>query len=790
MDLARLLRLRTFLQRPLYSLVVVATLGLGLGLSAAIFSVVDGVLFQPLPFRHPGQLVYLQDWLPDSNPSTLVTTPATFADWRQARSFEGLAAFSLGSRLTLTGEDNTQRLWHAHITPDFFRLLGVPLVRGPGFSQHGAQAAEQVILTHSLWQARFSGDEQIIGKRLETAEGSKVIVGVLPSEFTFPYPLKLVEPRLLSPLLLPDPPQDRQSRFLSVIGRLAEGISLESAREEMAEISRRLSAQHPEMAENQGVAMTPLHDVVTRDSYSKLGLLFLSVVFVLLIAMANVANLSMLAWERRGRELAIRSALGAGSARLSSLVLAEGALFGLAGGLFGLLLLALAFPALLGFLPERMQLVRGVDLDWRVVLFTLGVGVGAGGMSAIIPTLKFAWPLNIRLLRSGLSATSQSRPVRSFLVAAEVCLVFVLLIGAGFSISSLVSLLRTDLGFEPEGALLALVSLPREDYANPDVKGEFYQRLLERISGLGSVEAAGALNTPLLINASRGSEVRIDGRELPVAPEVHYLTPGALGALGLKVIRGGLPAESDLAQSAVLVNETAARLFWEEGEVLGGSIRLDEASPPLPVRGIVRDARLRSLSEPPGPEILVVGRPDWGSTLSVVVRSSQRAEELFPAVSQILHEMDRRVSAEFSTLPQLVAASTAERRLSALLLAVFSSASLALAMVGCYGVTSQAVNQRRRELGIRIALGADPGRIGRLVFRSGAWPVLAGLTAGLLVSRFALHTLSAQFGDSAAPWALIYLVVILVLLLTTLLALALPARRALRLNPVDVLRVE
>jgi putative ABC transport system permease protein len=792
--------LRVLRRNPVFSLVAVVTLGLGIGANTALFSITNAVVFRPLPFAEPERLLTLWESSAKSDNSRVIVSPANYLDWReQTRSFEEMGAYTEDFYNISEDDSRPERVSAANATPSLFHTLGVRPALGRTFLPEEARpdAPRVVLLSHGLWQRRFGGDANVVGKSVKVNGNPFTVVGVLPQDF-------IISPRryeVYTSLRFSDTQRvNRRGRYLTVIARLRPGVTYEQARAEMNAVGARLSAQYPD--ENAGRAAT-VHPLELIGGGTRTALLMLlgAVGFTLLIACANVASLLLGQAAGRRKEMAVRAALGAGRLRLVRQMLTESLTLSLAGGLAGLLLAKWGVGLLVSLSPSSLPRAEQAGLDMRVLGFTLLVSTLTGLAFGLVPALQASKVDLTDALKAGARSAAGGRRslVRGALVAAEVALSLVLLVGAGLLVKSFVRLTEVELGFNPERVVAADISLPYR-YNSPEKRMEFFRQLLTRVEALPGVSSAAVSQSVPLSGEEHGAQFMAVGRE--PAPDgsdrygsiYHRVSEGYFKALGVRLLKGRDLTERDTAGApgVALVNETLARQVFPGEDPLGKQIVLDRTPPrPREIVGVVSDTRYVTPRREPVPQIYVSYLDDPYHHMSLAVRATGDPAALVNGIREELSAMDKEVPlANVKEMEEYVSESLSPQRFSALLLTAFAVAALLLAALGVYGVISNSVTRRTHELGIRIALGARRGDVLRLVVGQGMRLVLLGLGAGL-AGAFALTRLmeSLLYGVSAFDPA-VFAGVSLLLAATALVACYLPARRATRVDPMTALRHE
>ncbi|MFL6227268.1 MAG: ABC transporter permease [Pyrinomonadaceae bacterium] len=798
-----------------FTAVAVLTLALGIGANTAIFSAVNSVLLRALPYAAPDQLVLAWEVTPKGRQTTV--TPADFLDWRaQAASFSELAATS-GVDFTVTDEGEPARVRGASVSTNFFRLLGTSPALGRTFDGDGATAGDwhTVVISHSFWQSRFGGDAGVVGKTITLNGAAYQIVGVMPREFRWQNLAPLSSAGELAELFVPavrkDIPQlgaqtdrdltaSRKTSYMRVVGRMKPNVSLAQAQSEMDAVAARLATQYPETNAGAGVRLIPLKRFLVGDSRPALLMLLAAVGLVLLIACANVANLFLARATTRRKELAVRAALGAARARLVRQLLTESVLLSLVAGGVGLLFAVWGVQGLVSLLPNDLPRLNDVAIDANVLLFTLAVSTVTGLAFGLVPALQVSRVDLTETLKEGTGkATGAHGRSTRVLIVLEVAVSLVLLVGAGLLIKSFVLLQQVKPGFDPSKLLALNISLPPTKYATPKEKSRFFEQLLERIRAVPGVKDAGAaLNLPF-----PGDDIlfplRVEGEPEPAPGEVssinyQVVSPDYFRAMQIPLLAGRDISDADRADASgvVVLNEAAVKRYFAGADPLGKRIRLgSDDSPLLTVVGVVNDIRQRTLDAPPKPEAYVSYQQSPFGFMGVAVRTEGDPATLTGTVRGAVANLDAQiVSTNVHTMNELMSESLARQRSVSVLTGAFGLVALLLASVGIYGVISYMVTQRTREIGIRIALGARAGDVLRMIVGYGMGLTLVGVAAGLAASFALTRAMSGLLYEVSASDPLIYVAVALLLSAVALVACLVPARRAMRVDPMVALRYE
>jgi putative ABC transport system permease protein len=789
---------RQLARSPGFTAVAVLTLALGIGANTAMFSVVHGVLLRPLPFQQPNRLVLVHLTSPAQGETRVPLSIADFLDWQSQNSAFGKMAAYSNAVLTLTGEPEAEQLTAAGVTAEFFSTLGASPLLGRAIQAGDDRpgSSRLVVLSQSLWERRFNSDPQIIGKTVTFGSRDLTVVGVMPSHFRFPQ--RTTE--AWTNLILAPPPR-RGPYFLRGIGRLKEGVSLEQAQAELATL-KQLAVSTGEPLGLRGLL---LHDYVVGDVRPAMLVLWGAVAFVLFIACANVANLLLSRAVARSREMAIRQALGAGWARLLRQILTESLLLAVAGGVLGLAAASWGVDWFRSLSPGGIPRVQEIRIDVPVLVFCAFAAVASAVLSALAPALRTLGGSLGQPLREGSRGASEggagAARLRSVLVSVEIALALILTLGASLMLNSFARLRQVDSGVRPEGVLTLQVTPVGPGYLQVPPLVAFYSQLQERLAALPGVESA-ALSISLPPDRlTVEEEFSLEGVGLapgeaaPVAPMV-MVSPGHFHTLGIPMLRGRDFSAADTAEAprVAIINQTLAGRYFPGQDPLGKRIKQgapERDSPWMEIVGVVGDVKYRGLREGPQPVFYEPLAQNPARPMFVVMRTSLDPLNLAPAVRAEIRALDPDVPASnVRTMEQLISESLSQPGFQATLLTLFSGTALLLAGIGVYGVMAFVVTQRIGEIGIRMALGAQPRDIFGLVFRRALAVVLAGLAVGtaggLLLTRFLSGLL---FGVGTTDPAT-FVATGGVLAAVALLASYLPARRAMRVDPMVALRYE
>ncbi|MFL6227896.1 MAG: ABC transporter permease [Pyrinomonadaceae bacterium] len=789
---------RTLRKNPGFALVAIFTLALGIGANTAIFSVVNAVLLRPLPYPDADRLVDLSETYPGGFGSVSVPN---LEDWRwQTNAFEGIAAYTFRA-FSLQGGDSPERLTGERVSANYFDVLGVRPQFGRAFAPEEERAGSDhvVVLSDALWRRDFAADPRIVNRTIPLNGENYTVVGVMPPVANALY--KTVQ--VWAPLVFSDDERtDRGNHLYLSVGRIKPGVTVEQAQAEMDAIARRLAAQYPDADTGRGVRLLRINELLVGAVRRTLLVLMAAVGFVLLIACANVANLLLARAAGRTREIAIRAALGAGRLRLVQQFVTEGFVLSLAGGTLGVLLAwwgmtplgALAFP----FLPRAGE----IGIDARVLAFTLAVAALTSVVFGLAPAAQSVHVSVQESLKDGGHGSAVGLGggwMRSLFVVAEIASAFVLLVGAGLMIRSFVRLQGVEPGLNPEGVLTAKITLPFERYPDIDSTIRFNRQLIERVSALPGVEAAGLTTHLPVEEQGYNGNVVIEGKsypknEEPIA-EFRVVSPDYFRAVGVRLLRGRLLDEHDRegAQQVVVINETMARQVWRDEDPIGQHV-LDEKAT---VIGVVSDVKNYGLASPAIAEIYspFTQKLLTGSIIRRNVRLVLRSRLDEASLSEAVR---REVRAVDPTLPlysvrsmrEVIGTTLSYQRMSATLVGVLAALALTLALVGIYGVMAYTVAQHTREIGIRMALGAQTSDIIRLVVGRGMFLTAAGVAAGGAGSFALTRFISKLLYGVTATDPLTFAAIAVLLASVALAACLVPARRATKVDPMIALRYE
>jgi putative ABC transport system permease protein len=792
---------RMLVKSPGFALVAILTLALGIGANTAIFSVVNAVLLRPLPFKNSAQLVVLRET--HKNVGNVSVSYPDFLDWRQqSHSFAAMAAIN-NMGFNLSGVAQPEYIGGYAVSPNFLALLGVHPILGRDLlpSEEKPGTTPVILLSYQLWQSHLGGDSGVVGRSI-TLDGRRFsIVGILPPTFRFLDRTDVIVP---IGVFAADLTERGERGDMDVVGRLSSGVPLSEAAVEMNTITARLAEQYPLSNYGFGAHLASFREEFSGDTRLAVLVLFGAVVFVLLIACVNVANLFLVRGAARAREIALRLAFGASRGRVIRQMLTESLLLAFCGGVLGLILGAWGISALGYLLPADSLQTMGVRMDLSVFLFAGTIIILVAFAFGLIPARQATRPdLHETLKEGGRSATSSSAQhrLRGALAIAETALALVLLVGAGLMLKSLYHLIQVSPGFQPAHVLTMEMDLRTDQYSKDPAILNFWQQVLDRVRVIPGVQSA-ALGTvvPLTGNHDR-SDVTIEGLPLPGPgefphPDYHIISSAYTTAMGIPLLRGRTFTDSDneTAPLVGLVNATMARRFWTNGDPVGKRILREQPSGDekwITIVGVVADTKLYGLDNPARLEVYYPYRQRPYSDMNLVVRSAVDPSGLTASVRAAVAAIDKdQPIFAVHTMQQLVDDSISTRRLTLVLLGIFSALALLLAAIGIYGVMAYTVALRTQEIGIRMALGAQRRDVLRLVLGQGARIAFFGVAIGLAAAAALARLLSSLLFSVSASDPVTFAAVAVLLVAVALLACYIPARRALRVDPIIALRYE
>jgi putative ABC transport system permease protein len=788
---------RGLLRNPGFASVALLTLALGIGANSAIFSFVNGIMLRPLPYQEPERLVALDETAPLRQVSSMGVSFPNFLDWRaQNHVFTDIAAYTDAS-VTVAGIGDPEQTPGAYVSAGTFEILGVDPIVGSTFApdEDIPNQDNVAVISYALWQRRFGGTTDVLGKSVLLNGRQRVIIGVMPAGFNFP---EVAE--VWMPLGLDTKMWTRTDHGLSSIARLRPGVTLSRAREELKSIASNIEEQNPITNEGLSVNVFDLRQVLVSDYRLGATILLGVVGFVLLIACTNVANLLLARAATRQKEIAIRSALGAGRSRIFRQLLCESLVLGLAGGLLGLGFAAWARDLLLSAIPIKLPFWMQFQLDWRVLGFTIVVAVLTSIVFGAAPAFQAArTELNEVLKDGGRGVIGSRHRLRQGLVVLEVALSLVLLVGAGLMIRSFERLYHVSPGFNPDDVLTAKINLPRSKYRNREAA--FFEQLMDRVRALPGVESCAAVHNIPLGGDRWGRSLTVEGRpvlSVGEAPMINHevVTPGYFKSMGIPVMKGRDFNDADRADSQMvtIIDERLAKEFWPNEDPIGRRIRFgppEDNEPWHVIVGVVGAVQHERLDVTVRKTAYLTHSQVPVGSMTLVVRSNLAPQSLSGTLRGLVKEADPDLPlVRVMTMNEVVATSVWQTRLYAILFAVFAGLALVLAAVGIYGVMSYSVAQRTSEIGIRVALGAQSRDVLKLTLGNGMMLVSCGIGVGLAVSFLLTRLMQGLLFNTSTADPVTHIAMSLVLAITAFVACFVPARRAANVDPIVALRYE
>jgi putative ABC transport system permease protein len=802
--------LRMLAKHKAFTSVAVVTLALGIGANTAIFSVVNELLLSPLPYRDAEKIAMLWEVSPEGRHQN-TTSRANYRAWRaQNTSFQNVAAFT-DQRFNMTDAGEPEELSVQLATPEIFNVLGVDPLLGRTFLPEDGEPANMdiAVLSYPLWQRRFGGQSNIVGQQLTLNDRKFTIIGVMPPSFQFHIKSRSGTGRpaeVWSILPMPvGPGANDRGRFLSVVGRLKDGVSPEQAAAELRTIEARLSDETPEYNKNYSAEVLPLRDQFFGNVRRPLWLMLGAVGFVLLIACANVANLLLSLATSREKEIAVRAALGARRFRIVRQLLTESLLLALLGSALGLGFAYLGIKALVLISPRDLMSLQGVGLNLTVLAWTLGVSLLTGIIFGLAPALHVSrLNLNDSLKDGGKSESAQaggSRRLRNALVVSEIALAVVLLASAGLLIRSFIRLQQVDRGFETDNLLTMIVRVPNSRYREDAQFVNFFSQALERTRHLPTVRSAGMVNfLPLYGGLGSATGFKIVGRPEPPpgqgpSTDVRVADAGYFQTMGIPLLRGRNFSDSEQRETkhVILINEALARKHFPDQDPIGRRLDVEMFDTPQPAEiiGVVGNVRYDSLIDE-SPPAVYFPHPDLTyAFMTLVIRTDGDPTAIAPAVQREIRALDpNQPISDVRTMNQVMADWVSRSRFNTLLLGLFAGLATLLSAVGIFGVMNYSVALRTREIGLRLAVGAQPRQVLLLVLRQGLVLTVVGIVLGLAAAFALTRLLSGLLFGVGAVDVTTFTTISLLLVLVSLLACYLPARRAMRIDPLRALRYE
>ena len=793
--------LRLLRRQPGFAVVAISTLALGIGATTAVFTVVNGVLLRPLPYADPDRILLLLNGR-NGRLSTSFSPPNLRDVTTRSGVFTESAAFD-GSSVNLTGQGEPQRLQAADVTGGFFPVLGVSAGRGRFLQESDIEAGGRVmVLSDRLWRRQFGGRMDVIGTMLRIDGIAFEIVGVAPPEFTFPGNPDFWRPLMLTPHQLSD--TQRGAQWVGGLARLKPGVTLAQANGAMAVVAEQLARDFPNTNDGRTMAAVPLQERIVRTIRPALLMLLGAVLLVLLIACVNVANLLLARANARGREVAVRAAVGAGRGRLVRQFLVESLVLGGVGAIGGLAVAWTANRALVTLGPASIPRLADVSMDWRVLVFAMAAACGTSILFGLIPALSTTGASLSQAVMTGRgSLGTGGHRARRLLVVCEMALAVVLLVGAGLLVRSYQRLSGVNPGFAADHVLTFHLALPEAKYPSATATHDLMATYVARLGGLPGVERAAAVfGLPLDSDFSASSSFTRQGDVNSVnepSAGMRIVTPDYFATLKIPLRSGRVFNDHDNAGAGevVVINEEAVRRYWPDKNPIGQQIKLGVRlvtgirSGPKTIVGVVGDVKYGGLDLAAPPEVFLPYAQHPVDSLTIAIRTKGEPSSIVPSARAELAALDRELPiADIKPMESLIGASIAERRFIMLLLAAFAAVALTLAAIGVYGVLAYVVSQRTQEIGLRMAIGATPGDVVQLFLREGVVLAAAGLVVGLAAAAAASRTLSSMLFDVGSGDPMTFISVTAVLVGAALAASYLPARRAAHVDPMEALRCD
>ncbi len=787
---------RMMLRRPGFAAIAILTLAIGIGACTAIFSIVDAVLLRSLPYSEPDRILQLREVTRKG--SRVAVAEPNFLDIRaQNHSLETLALYSSGLT-TVTGGAVPVRVNVAVVSGDLFRVFDVLPSVGRVFTEEESKAGggTVAVVSYGFWQRLLGGNADVTSSALNIDNRSMTVIGVMPPGFDFPEKTEVWIPRNVYP-----PNTSRTAHNWRVIARLRPDVSLKAARSELNALAGSLKQQYGEEIDMIGVSLIPLQEFMVGDIRSGLLLIFGAVAFLLLIACANVANLLLARAASRQKELAVRAALGATRFRLARQFIAESWVLALIGGALGVLISFWGLDLLIALNQENLPRANEIHVDARALVFTLILSFFVAVVLGVISAMRASgYDLQRALKEGGRDQSSiASNRLRGIFVVSEFALTLVLLIAAGLLGKSFLSLLSIDPGFRPEGAVVMDVSLPfPEDEQQQQQLVAFHNQLLEKLENLPGVVAVGGINDlPMAVDGADGTFLIDNDRTKSGYGDFRVTSPGYFAAMGIPLLHGRVFDSSDTANSphAAVISQSLAELYFPQEDAIGRQIQfgnMDGDPRLLNIIGVVGDVRDRGLDTRVSPTVYTyyLQRPRKASDFSIIARTKTDPAALISSMRREVESLNGNVPSSFRTLEQVFSSSLDERRFSLVVFGVFAAAALALAIAGIYGVMSYSVTERTREIGVRMALGAQPGDVLKLVIRQGMKQAVIGVAIGLTASIILTRLIESMLFGVSATDPLTFVLLTSLLIVIALAACYVPARRATKIDPMVALRYE
>jgi putative ABC transport system permease protein len=786
-----------------FTLTALLVMALSICATVAIFSAVNTIVLRPLPYQNPERLAVV--WGTQAKNARVPASPADFLDWgRQTTTLDGLTAYS-GQSFNLTGAGDPERIEGAVVSPNFFQLLEMPPLVGRAFNETDQQGTGNrlAVISEGLWRRRFGGQNSIVGSRVLLNDESFQIVGVMPRDFQFPERVDLwVGPKEqvpAPPISLPGNVLElRAVRYLGIVGRLKPGIKLEQAQVDMGAIADRLAQQYPDSNEDHHLRLVPLQEEIVGKVKPVLLMLLGATALVLLTACSNVGNLLLGRAITRRKEISTRLALGASRLRIAQQVLTESVLLSLVAGAIGLLLAKFAIKALIAIGPATIPRAGQISIDGTVMWVTLLISILTGISFGLAPALQSRTTNLTDALNEGARGSSAGpgqHRLRSALVISQVALSFALLICGGLMFKSFYRLQNVNLGFDPDSVLTMQISLPRSKYADPKQVTEFYKETVQRVGALPGVKSVGATSKLPLTGTGISGGVVIEGRPENPSEQLmmdrRVITEDYFKTMGIPLKQGRFFTSSDWGNpNVVVINETGAKRYWNGENPIGRRLRFEEAEDSwVEIVGVVADVRQANIEAEPKPELYIPYFQRPSHNMTVVAKLNSATSPSAASFRSEVAAVDKSQPVyNIRTMDQVVDEALAQPRFSVVLLGIFAATGLLLAAVGLYGVMTTSVANRTHEIGIRIAVGARPSTIIRMILVQGAVPVLIGLGLGLFLAFALTRSLGSLLFMVPSADLSTYLIASALFVLLMFVASLIPAWRASKLSPTLAIR--
>lgn len=784
---------RALIRRPLFAATVILTLAVGIGANTSVFTLVDGLLLAPLPYEEPEELVSLFQGNPVRGWSRVNVSPLNAQDWlERSRTLEDIAVY-YNHDFSLAGEGPPELLSGIRVAPNLLGLLGSTPALGRGFSDEevGVGRDGVVILADGFWQRYFAGDPGALGSTIVLEGVPRVVVGIMPQGFQFLDD----RPDVFLPLDLIPSDHGREAHFLEAIGRLAPGVSLEVARTELGQIAIQLGEEYPKENAGWTIQLFSLHEEMLGPGGKSASLmLMVAVVFILLMVCVNVANLLLARGEHRTRELAVRMALGAGRGRVVRQLLTESLVLGTLGGALGLLLANWGYRAVVAILPTHTSPNFQFGLDGSVLIFALVITLTSALLFGFFPALSVSRSAIGALRDGGRGGRSvASTHFGSALVVLQTAIALILLVGGGLLIKSISGMKHQELGFEPRNVLTVRLTPPAVEYPEPADIRAFWNAVEDRVAEVPGVVAVGTTQSHPLMGATWIRTIRLDGEEEERTTRLTFLSGGLFDALGFRVVAGRPIRRTDDedAPDVAVVNEAFVRMYLgQDSDPLNTYLQPfspvgSENTPPVPIVGVIQDVVEGGMDEAPGPALYLSISPAAVRTRSLIIRTAAPPGEMIEIIQDAVWSIDPKLPLfQIETMEALVERSIGGFAVIANILTFFACLSLFLGALGIYGVTAYSTGRRTREIGIRLALGAKPGDVVRMVLEEGGRRALLGLALGLVLAFVGAGAMGSFLVGVDPRDPFVFLVVTVILAVVSLLALWLPARRASAVGPM------